>query len=89
MKKTTFFLALSLPLALHAELGLELIAGGVATGWAGKRNAALVADADGDRLVLDGKGAQVNLDIPLKPEWGQLKLSMLMKVTGAVCGEES
>lgn len=39
--------------------------------------------------MLDGPGAGVNFKVPLKPEYGQLKLAMQMKVTGVTLGKES
>ena len=94
----TLALTLSLSLPLHADLGLELIpngdfakldANGWGVGWPQGRNAKIAEGADGKRLVLDGAHAQVNFVLPLKPEWGQLRLATQMKVTGVELGKES
>ncbi|MCL1920091.1 MAG: hypothetical protein FWG50_03285 [Kiritimatiellaeota bacterium] len=98
MKKAAYLLAFALALPLCADVGLELIPNGDfgtldANGWGAEwprgRGAKIVSDKDGKRLVLDGAGAQVDFLIPLKPEWGQLKLATQMKVTGVALGKES
>lgn len=84
-------------LTVPAQQGTELIANGVfstldeqgwATGWPRGRSARIERDTSGNRLVLEGPGASVSLKIPLKPEYGQLKLSMKMKVTNVTLGKE-
>jgi hypothetical protein len=81
-----------------AQLGTELIANGDLSkldeqGWAADwprgRSARIEKDPAGNRLVLEGAGAGVAFKIPLKPEYGLLKLSMKMKVTGVALGKES
>ena len=57
-------------------------------GWPRGKGAHIEKDAVGNRLVLDGAGAIVNLKIPLKPEYSQLRLAMQMKVTGVTLGQE-
>ena len=98
MRKVVCRFALSLSLPLFADVGLELIPNGDfskldESGWCAEwpkgRGARIASDSNGRRLVLDGGNAQVNFDIPLKPEWGQLKLSTQMKVTDATIGAES
>ena len=100
MKRICLLLAGVCAAALRAEaqLGTELIANGDfsklddqgwAAGWPRGQHARIEKDAAGNRLVLEGPGAGVNLKIPLKPEYGQLKLSMKMKVTGVALGKES
>ena len=85
-------------LTASAQLGAELIANGDfakldgqgwAVGWPHGRSARIEKDAAGNRLVLEGAGTSVSLRIPLKPEYGQLKLSMKMKVTNVTLGKES
>ena len=99
MKRTILLLAGTCVWALTAvaQLGTELIANGDlaklddkgwADGWPRGQHARIEKDAAGNRLVLDGAGAGVNFKIPLKPEYGQLKLSMKMKVTGVTLGKE-
>ena len=84
--------------ASGAELGTELIANGDLSkldakgwpvGWPKGRGARVEKDGAGSRLVVDGAGSGVNFRIPLKPEFGQLKLSMQMKVSGVTLGKES
>ena len=81
-----------------AQLGSELIANGTLSlldakgwpaGWPQGRNARVEKDAAGNRLICVGSGASVNFRIPLKPEFGRLKLSMKMKVTDVTLGKES
>ena len=85
-------------LTAAAQLGTELIAnGGLADldgkgwprGWPQGRNARIEKDAAGNRLVCEGAGAGVPFKIPLKPEYGRLKLAMRMKATGVTPGGES
>jgi len=84
--------------AASAQLGVELLPNGDLSrltdkgwpeGWPAGRGARVERDASGNRLVVDGAGAGVNFAIPLKPEYGQLKLSMRMKVTDVKPGRES
>lgn len=100
MKRTCLLLAgvCAAALTACAQLGTELIANGDLSklddqawpvGWPKGRGARIEQDAAGNRLVLDGPGAGVNFKIPLKPEYGQLKLAMGMKVTGVTLGKES
>ncbi len=85
-------------LTAAAQLGTELIANGGLSeldgkgwpnGWPRGRNARIEKDAAGNRLVLEGAGAGVPFKIPLKPEYGRLKLAMRMKATGVTPGGES
>lgn len=85
-------------LTATAQVGTELIANGDfskldergwAVGWPAARNARIAKDASGNRLVVEGAGVSVNLKIPLKPEYGRLKLSMKMKVTDVALGKDS
>ncbi len=85
-------------LTAAAQVGAELLPNGDLSkltdkgwpvGWPSGRNARVEKSAEGNRLVLDGAGAGVSFTIPLKPEYGQLKLSMKMKVTGVTLGKES
>jgi hypothetical protein len=100
MKRTYLLLAgvCATVLTVSAQLGTELIANGELAklddkgwpvGWPRGQRARIEKDAAGNRLVLEGAGAGVNFKIPLKPEYGQLKLSMKMKVTGVTLGKES
>ncbi len=66
-----------------------LDAKGWPVGWPAGRGARVARDAAGNRLVLEGPGAGVPFKIALKPEWGQLRLSMGMRVTGVTPGKES
>ena len=88
----------STALTAVAQQGTQLIANGDCSmlddkgwplHWPQGRNARIEKDAVGNRLVCDGAGAGVTLKIPLRPEYGQLKLSMKMKVTGVTLGKES
>jgi hypothetical protein len=90
------FCAVILP--VQAQLGTELLANGDfskldekgwAVGWPRGRSARIEKDAAGNRLVLEGAESAVNLKIPLKPEYGQLRLAMKMKVTNVTLGKES
>ena len=81
-----------------AQVGTELIANGDLAklddkgwpvGWPQGRGARVERDGAGNRLVCDGAGAGVGFRIPLKPEYGQLKLSMAMKVDGVTLGQDS
>jgi hypothetical protein len=87
-------------LALNAvaQLGTELIpnnglarldARGWPEGWPQGRDARIESDASGSRLVCAEAGSGVNFKIPLKPEYGRLKLVMQMKVTEVAPGKES
>jgi len=87
-------------LALNAagQLGTELIpnnalarldAKGWPEGWPAGRQARIVQDEGGRRLVCSGAGAGVGFRIPLKPEYGRLRLAMQMKVTDVALGKES
>lgn len=87
-------------LALNAvgQLGTELIpnnelarldANGWPEGWPAGRRARIEQDEAGRRLVCSGAGAGVNFRIPLKPEYGRLRLAMEMKVTDVALGKES
>ena len=99
MKRTwLFFAGVCAALMANAQMGTELIVNGDfskldeqgwAVGWPRGRSARVEKDAAGNRLVLEGAGTAVNLKIPLKPEYGQLKLAMKMKVTNVTLGEES
>ena len=88
----------ALTLTANAQLGQELIDNGAMSklnsqgwpiGWPQGRQARVEKDAQGNRLVLEGANAGVNFKIPLKIEYGQLTLTMKMKVTGVVLGKES
>jgi hypothetical protein len=79
-------------------MGTELIANGDLSqlsekgwpvGWPQGKNVRVEKGAEGNRLVCEGTGAGVSFKIPLRPEYGQLKLSMKMKVTGVERGKES
>ena len=81
-----------------AQVGTELIANGDLArldgagwpaGWPKGRHVRIEKDASGNRLVCEGAGSAVDFRIPLKPEYGRLKLTMKMKVTGVVQGKES
>jgi len=81
-----------------AQLGTELIPNGDMSqlddtgwpvGWGRGRQARVEKDAGGNRLVLEGANAGVNFKIPMRIEYGQLKLTMKMKVTGVGQGKES
>jgi hypothetical protein len=81
-----------------AQLGTELIPNGALArldakdwpeGWPQGRNARIARDASGNRLVCAGSGAGVGFKIPLKPEYGRLRLAMKMKVADVVLGKES
>lgn len=78
----------SMPLIGNGDFS-KLDARGWPEGWPRGKGAHIEKDAAGNRLVLDGAGAIVNLNIPLKPEYGQLKLTTQMKVTGVAVGQES
>jgi len=86
-------------LALNAagQLGTELIpnnqlerldAKGWPEDWPAGRQARIVQDEEGRRLVCSGPGAGVGFRIPLKPEYGRLRLAMQMKVTDVAQGKE-
>ncbi len=98
MKRMCLLLAgvCSVTVTAVAQLGTQLIANGELSklddkgwpvGWPRAHHARVEKDAEGNRLVCTGSG--VNLKIPLKPEYSQLKLSMKMKVTGVTLGKES
>lgn len=85
-------------LAASAQVGTQLIANGDfaqldgkgwPVGWPSGKGARIEPEAAGNRLVLEGAGAGVPFKIPLKPEYGQLKLSMRMKVSDVAMGKES
>ena len=100
MKRICFFTAgfCALAVTAVAQLGLELIengdlsklnAKGWPVGWPQGRQARIENGAQGSRLVLDGPNSGVSFKIPLKIEYGQLKLSMKMKVTDVAIGTDS
>lgn len=87
-------------LALNAagQLGTELIpnnglarldAKGWPEGWPSGRQARIEQDEAGRRLVCSGAGSGIGFRIPLKPEYGRLRLAMQMKVTDVALGKES
>lgn len=85
-------------LAVFGQVGMELIPNpdyskldekGWVVGWPRPRNAKIFKDSEGSRLVLSGEQASVNFTIPLKEEWGQLKLSTQMRVTDVKPGKDS
>ncbi|NLF98907.1 MAG: hypothetical protein GX565_02020, partial [Lentisphaerae bacterium] len=67
----------------------RLDAKGWPEGWPAGRQARIVQDEGGRRLVCSGAGAGVGFRIPLKPEYGRLRLAMQMKVTDVALGKES
>ena len=94
-----FFIGLLMvTIASGGELGQELIpngdmkqldARGWPQGWPQGRLARIEQDALSNLLVCQGAHSGVYFDIPLKPEYGRLKLSMQMKVTDVGVGDET
>ncbi|NOY80063.1 MAG: hypothetical protein GXP31_03560 [Kiritimatiellaeota bacterium] len=58
-------------------------------GWQQSEHAVLKSDGRNRWLLLDGGGVSSGQNIPLKPEWWRLTLSMRMKATGVVRGKQS
>jgi len=90
---------MSVPLSFQASgqgKPAELVANGrfteVANGWAAswqQNRGATLAEADGNRwLRLEGTGATSNQRVELKPEWWTLRLTMRMRTTDVVLGDE-
>ncbi len=57
-------------------------------GWPKGRSAHVKSDGQGVRLICTGADAGVYFRVPLKPEYGRLKLSMQMRVTDVTLGKE-
>ncbi len=55
--------------------------------WPAGRQARIVQDEEGRRLVCSGPEAGVGFRIPLKPEYGRLRLALQMKVTDVAQGK--
>jgi hypothetical protein len=99
MKAVMMAVALvSSALTVFGQVGTELIPNGDYTkldekgwvvGWPQPRNAKIMKDAEGARLVLTGTQAGVHFSIPLQEDWGQLKLSTQMRVIDVTPGKES
>jgi len=82
----------------RAELGKELIPNqgfqklndkGWAVGWPASSKATIEADDAGRYLHINGTNAHVGQKIPLKEDYGRLRLTLKMKALGVELGAES
>lgn len=72
-----------------ANGSFEVLTGGWAAPWQKGRGAALAEAAGNHWLRLDGAGSTSGQRVDLKPEWWQLRLTLRMKTSGVVLGDES